>query len=201
MELIFIRHFPTKGNRLKQYIGKTDESLDESMVSDMIRAASKEWMGENSVEFVVASPMKRCLQTARLLFPDKEILICPEMRECDFGSFEGETYEELKDLPDYKRWLESGGMTAFPGGESREAFVSRCVDGMERIVDELFSRKCACAAFVVHGGTIMSVLSAFDEEKRGFYQWQVANGGGYQAHVEERAWQQGQKGFTEIRRL
>ena len=41
MELIFIRHFPTKGNRLKQYIGKTDESLDESMVSDMVHAASK----------------------------------------------------------------------------------------------------------------------------------------------------------------
>ena len=32
MEIIWVRHFMTPGNRKKQYIGSTDEPLDEEMI-------------------------------------------------------------------------------------------------------------------------------------------------------------------------
>lgn len=201
MELALIRHFPTMGNRLRQYIGSTDEPLDMEAVESL-----KEQLGnfENiypQAECVTVSPMKRCVQTAGLLYPGCELLFCEKLRECDFGDFERKTYEQLKDHPAYKRWLDSGGLTAFPKGESRAEFQKRCIEGLEEMIEVLMERGVKRAAFVVHGGTIMSVLSEFDKEKREFYHWQVKNGKGYIACIEEESWKQGKHIFREIKEL
>ena len=191
MELIFIRHFKTKGNRLRQYIGVTDEPLDQPVLL-------REYPDANTV---VVSPLKRCIQTAELIYPGKGQMICPGLRECDFGEFEKKTYEELKNHPAYQKWLDSGGAAAFPGGEGREAFVKRSVAAFEEAVRKLMENGCRRASFVVHGGTIMAVLSEFDREKRDFYQWQVANGEGFLAKLDETDWKSGKKQLTEIRKI
>ena len=41
------------------------------------------------------------------------------------------------------------------------------------MISRLIAEDCKRAGVVVHGGTIMAVLSAFDPEKRPFYHWQV----------------------------
>ena len=191
MELIFIRHLKTKGNRLRQYIGVTDEPLDQPVLL-------REYPNADTV---VVSPLKRCIQTAELIYPGKGQMICPGLRECDFGEFEKKTYEELKDHPAYQKWLDSGGAAAFPGGEGREAFVKRSVAAFEETVRKLMENGCRRASFVVHGGTIMAVLSEFDREKRDFYQWQVANGEGFLAKLDETDWKSGKKQLTEIRKI
>ena len=191
MELIFIRHFKTKGNRLRQYIGVTDEPLDQPVLL-------REYPNADTV---VVSPLKRCIQTAELIYPGKGQMICPGLRECDFGEFEKKTYEELKNHPAYQKWLDSGGAAAFPGGEGREAFVKRSVAAFEEAVRKLMENGCRRASFVVHGGTIMAVLSEFDREKRDFYQWQVANGEGFLAKLDETDWKSGKKQLTEIRKI
>lgn len=191
MELIFIRHFKTKGNRLRQYIGVTDEPLEQPVLL-------REYPDADTV---VASPLKRCIQTAELIYPGKGQMICPGLRECDFGEFEKKTYEELKNHPAYQKWLDSGGAAAFPGGEGREAFVKRSVAAFEEAVRKLMENGCRRASFVVHGGTIMAVLSEFDREKRDFYQWQVANGEGFLAKLDETDWKSGKKQLTEIRKI
>ena len=191
MELIFIRHLKTKGNRLRQYIGVTDEPLEQPVLL-------REYPDADTV---VASPLKRCRQTAELIYPGKGQMICPGLRECDFGEFEKKTYEELKDHPAYQKWLDSGGAAAFPGGEGREAFVKRSVAAFEEAVRKLMENGCRRASFVVHGGTIMAVLSEFDREKRDFYQWQVANGEGFLAKLDETDWKSGKKQLTEIRKI
>lgn len=191
MELIFIRHFKTKGNRLRQYIGVTDEPLDQPVLL-------REYPNADTV---VVSPLKRCIQTAELIYPGKGQMICPGLRECDFGEFEKKTYEELKNHPAYQKWLDSGGAAAFPRGEGREAFVKRSVAAFEEAVRKLMENGCRRAAFVVHGGTIMAVLSEFDREKRDFYQWQVANGEGFLAKLDETDWKSGKKQLTEIRKI
>ena len=191
MELIFIRHFKTKGNLLRQYIGVTDEPLDQPV---LLREYPEP-------DMVVVTPLKRCIQTAELIYPGKSQMICPGLRECDFGEFEKKTYEELKDHPAYQKWLDSGGAAAFPGGEGREAFVKRSVAAFEEAVRKLMENGCRRASFVVHGGTIMAVLSEFDREKRDFYQWQVANGEGFLAKLDETDWKSGKKQLTEIRKI
>ena len=55
----------------------------------------------------------------------------------DFGEFEGRNYAQLNGDPRYQAWIDSGGTLAFPGGESREAFIARCVDGMELVMEQI----------------------------------------------------------------
>lgn len=202
MKIMLIRHFQTFGNLKKRYVGRTDEPLlitEEFPEAVEMKRDKLRLLGEP--DYVVASPMKRCVQTARYLFPSKEPLLCPQMRECDFGCFEGKSYEELKDLLAYQEWADSWGKLPFPGGEGHEAFKNRCVEGFHKMTEQLIQKRCRLAAMVVHGGTIMAILSRFDRKGRDFYAWQVENGGGYLISFDELQWNQGQKLCEEIRRL
>lgn len=212
MKVIFIRHLPTPGNEKKQYIGRTDESLSSGAVTsfhkkrEMYLKNPKETDGESisfypSAELIVASPMKRCVQTAELIYPEQKIVTEPELKECDFGRFEGKTYEELKDDPAYLAWLESGGTLAFPEGEDQEAFRSRCAEGVRRWLQKGIEEKRKSIAFVVHGGTIMAALHRLAEGEHGFYDWQTGNGRGFTALAAEVEWQEGMEILRKIREL
>ena len=58
----------------------------------------------------------------------------------DFGQFEGKNYEELKDNPDYQKWIDSNGTLPFPGGESREQFIRRSMEGFDRMMSDILKR-------------------------------------------------------------
>jgi len=176
MELILIRHLKTPGNEKRQYIGSTDEELSEQEVLNFKKKYKIDSYPQ--VQQVIVSPMKRCIQTAELIYPKNQITQEVLLKECDFGIFEGKTYEELKDRAEYQAWLDSGGTIAFPEGEEQKEFRSRCVRGMLCQVDRLCKENIESAAFVVHGGTIMAVMEAFSEEKKSYYDWQVGNGEG-----------------------
>lgn len=180
IELYFIRHGKTFGNTLGRYIGTTDESLCPE---------GREALGKLTcprVEAVYASPMKRCLETAELLWPELPVGCFEKLRECDFGEFENKNYQELTDNPRYQAWVDSGGRLPFPGGERREDFQKRCCEGFLEVLKEIRQNGCKKAALVVHGGTIMSILEAYAEPKKAFYDWQVKNAMGYLAHWDER---------------
>ena len=202
MRVVFIRHLCTPGNEKRQYIGRTDEDLSEQAVEEFRQRQEQSTGGlYPPVQHVIASPLKRCIQTAELIYPGQEISVEPMLRECDFGEYEQKTYEELKNEPEYIRWMESGGMTVFPGGEEQTSFRRRCVDGVKRWIARLLEDGADSAAFVVHGGTIMAVLSELAEDKHEFYHWQVENGGGYVAEVSEEEWRNGRKVLRKVKRL
>ena len=191
MRIWLIRHFRTQGNLERRYIGGTDEPILPGQTGNILCCPEK----------IITSPMLRCKQTARLLFQKEPDLICENFRERDFGRFEGKNYEELKDDPGYQRWLDSNGTIPFPEGEGQEAFLERTRHGFEQMMEHLMDLQCREAAFVVHGGTIMAVLSAFSQTGGDFYDWQVSNGSGYSAIAEEESWRQGKKQLTEIEKL
>ena len=171
MRIYFIRHGLTAGNLEKRYVGRTDEPLcDEGkeQLSGIILPAC---------ELLVCSPMKRCTQTAEILFPRQDPLLCKELREIDFGDFEGKNYPELNGDPRYQAWIDSGGTLPFPNGEAPDGFRERCCEGFLRIMRE--NKGAETAAFVVHGGTIMAVLDRFALPHRDYFDWQCANGHGY----------------------
>ena len=197
MEVIFIRHLPTPGNEKKQYIGRTDEVLSSGSVTSFHKKREMYLKSQKEgkyppfyppAEMIVASPMKRCVQTAELIYPGQKIVTEPELRECDFGRFEGKTYEELKDDPAYIAWLESGGVLAFPEGEDQETFRSRCVEAVCRWLKKGAAEKKRSIAFVVHGGTIMAALHRLAEGEHSFYDWQTGNGRGFLALAAEDEW-------------
>lgn len=180
IELYLIRHGKTYGNTLGRYIGITDESLCPEG-----REALQSYTYPQA-EAVYASPMKRCLETAKILWPELPVQSFHKLRECNFGEFENKNYLELKDNPHYQAWVDSGGQTAFPEGESREEFQKRCLEGFLEVLEAIRQADCKKAALVVHGGTIMSILAAYGEPKKSFYDWQIKNGMGYQARWDER---------------
>lgn len=181
MEWLWVRHGMTAGNKNRRYIGSgTDEGLCPE--GRQLLRQRKEKGLYPAVSHVCASPMKRCLETAQLLYPGAEIRIVPDFRECDFGLLENKNHEQLSGLPFYEQWLSQKGNAAFPGGESPEDFCRRSVRALETIVRAGMPE--GKTAFVVHGGTIMSVFSRLDERQGGFYDYHVDNGDGYRCTAQ-----------------
>ena len=78
---------------------------------------------DSKEQIVYVSPYLRAMQTADILFPDAGKVEIPEFAECRFGDFEYKNYAELNGNPDYQRYIDSGGTTAFPGGETKAEFT------------------------------------------------------------------------------
>ena len=211
MELFFIRHGETEGNLHKRYIGRTDEPLCEDGISRFVSLpATEKWLFMEPLT-VVVSPMLRCLQSAALILGADaeaarqahtgegvrrlllstahargidEIHIEEDLRECDFGTFENKNWQEMENQKDYQRWIDSGGEAPFPGGESAEGFKERSCSCFARLMEKLPDQR---TLFVVHGGTIMSILECFGEDESGqkkrFYEWYAGNGQGFSASL------------------
>ncbi|WP_304173170.1 histidine phosphatase family protein [Pseudobutyrivibrio ruminis] len=167
--ITLIRHGCTPGNREKRYVGIIDETLDlESELDIKARAYPK-------ADIVFSSPMIRCIQTAKIIYPDQEPIVIHELRETDFGRFEGKNYQELSGDKEYQSWIESNGEAPFPGGESRSQASSRALKGFEKLLAQ--SQDYENISVVAHGGTIMAILSnIFGGD---YYSYHVENGEGY----------------------
>ncbi|MBQ7795840.1 MAG: histidine phosphatase family protein [Lachnospiraceae bacterium] len=176
-KIVLIRHGATASNREHRYLGKTDEELD--MVGRMELLAQKENGRYPNVDYLFVSPMKRCKETADILYPETPYSEISEWTEMDFGEFEGKNYQELSGDQRYQEWIDSGGILPFPGGESREAFVERCAHGFEMMwnVLEPLQQGQLTVGCIVHGGTIMALLSRFHGGE--YFDYQVPNGGIY----------------------
>ena len=214
VKITWIRHGMTQANGEHRYLGKTDEPLSETGIR-LLQEKKKDYFS-SPPEFLYTSPMKRCVQTAELLFERKPVLI-PEWKEMDFGQFEGKNYEELKDNPDYQKWIDSNGTLPFPGGEPREQFIRRSMEGFDWMMSDILIKsekntriqngtetqdlKNNCeteipVVAVVHGGTIMAVLSSLTGGE--YFDFQVKNGEGYETVLE---WIQGRWKITSLTKI
>ena len=171
MKILLIRHGMTAGNLKKRYIGRTDEPLCPQGIDELER------LNYPVCDVLVTSPMQRCIQTAEILFPAQDFHICEAFRECDFGDFEGKNHAELNGNTQYQAWIDSGGTIPFPNGESPADFRKRCCDGFQQMTDAFSEMKSM--SLVVHGGTIMAILSQFSKPHRDYYDWMTANAHGW----------------------
>lgn len=184
LRVALIRHGITEGNKNKKYIGVTDESLSLNGISTLFEAISKEIYPR--AYKVYASPMKRCLESAKMIYPKAEIIIKDDLKETNFGDFENKNYDELKDDLNYQRWLASNGSFHIPNGESREEFTERCQKCFEEIINQSLGEDCI--ALMVHGGTIMAILDKYSSPHEDFYSWQTKNGQGYLIEINKNTW-------------
>ena len=177
---ILIRHAKTKGNDEKRYIGaNTDEELSKSGIEQAERRKDDILKLVTKNTQVFSSPMKRALQTAKLLFGDMSITVIKDLKETDFGLFEGKTYDDLKDDCDYQLFLDSKGRSGFPKGEKTEDFIKRSVEGF---FEAIRVSKDNDLAIVCHGGNIMAVMSSLT--KKDFYDFHTDNLDGYILEIE-----------------
>ena len=172
MLIVLLRHGETVYNEQRRYQSATDMPLSE-------RGRKKLRADDNAPDEVIVTPLCRTKQTAAILFPNAKQIVCDDLREMDFGDFEGRTYDEMKDDAAYCAWLDSGCETVCPNGESRAAFCERVCHAFEACVDEASARGEALLVIVAHGGTQMAALSRFVLPHRDYYEWNAPNAGGF----------------------
>ena len=170
------RHGITEENKRRAYLGWTDAPLSE----DAVEVLEKRKFEQAPYQWLAASDLKRCMQTARLLFPDKEIDMMPEFREMNFGIWEGKVYDELAGDPQYEEWLASWCETEIPGGESAGMFNARVESGWDKVKKIMVQKKLSAAAIVTHGGVMRYLLSKLGNEERQFWDWNIPHGSGFE---------------------
>ncbi len=174
-----IRHGLTDANRKGMYIGKTDLPLIPEGVKQL------ESMRKNEdyplVQGVYSSPLMRCVKSAEILFPNREIVTVPEFTEYDFGDFEGKTGEELDGRPDYIAW--TAGKMPPPNGEANEDFIKRLCVGLNNVVRQMMDNGQTSAAVIMHGGAIMMLLAACGLPRHRSVDWMCSAGEGYSIRI------------------
>lgn len=179
IKLVFLRHGATYGNTFHRYIGITNEPLLQESIDKLKNRQYPH------ADVVYCSPLQRCIQTAKIAYEGKDIIIDNDLCECNFGDFENKNHSELINNKDYEKWLKSDKEDAFPNGERPEEFKKRCCDCFEKIIADI-KEKDITIAFVVHGGIIMSILEKFALEKREFCEWKPENAEGFCAFLTDK---------------
>ena len=129
MKVVMIRHGKTPGNLLKQYIGRTDQSLADEGIKELKAIASseefKQTLDSEKVEKIFVTPLKRTQETAAILFPNARQMIINDLREMDFGIFEEKNYIDLEHSKEYAAWLDTHCESKVPEGEDKASFSKR----------------------------------------------------------------------------
>lgn len=178
----------TQGNEEGRYIGTTDLPLSSAGEKRLRALAEKHPYPK--AELFFTSPLLRCTQTLKLLYPDAKPTLMNGLRECDFGGWEGKTAGEIaaKD-PAFAQWIAGRGREVVPpGGESGAEMMRRVCAAFERIVQGMMTSGTSSAVLVAHGGALMSILTAYGLPRAQFYDWMTESGCGYSLRVTPGLW-------------
>jgi alpha-ribazole phosphatase len=85
-------------------------------------------------------------------------VVADDLRELDFGEFEGRTYDDIqREFPQlYRQWMHAPTTVRFPGGESYADLRRRVVAATARMRAEHAGQ---AVAVVTHGGAARAVLA------------------------------------------
>ncbi len=183
----FIRHGAIDETLSGKYIGTTDVSLSDKGKADLRKLDyNYRYPGAQAV---FSSPLKRCTETCKILYPELKPLVITQLSECNFGEWEGKTAEELKNDPDFEKWLAGDSSVKPPRGESNADFTRRICRMFESIVEGLMKTGTTESVIVTHGGVIMTLLAVYGLPQAKPFEWTMDNGFGYSLRVTPLLWQ------------
>ena len=183
----FIRHGSIYDTLAGKYIGTTDAPLSDRGRMDL-RKLDYEYKYPGT-QVVFTSPLKRCTETAKILYPEQNPLVIDNLSECNFGEWEGKTADELKNDPDFEKWLAGDSSVKPPRGESNADFTRRVCKMFESIVEGLMKTGTTESVIVTHGGVIMTLLAVYGLPQAKPFEWTIDNGFGYSLRVTPVLWQ------------
>jgi len=181
-----IRHGMTEANEKGIYIGRTDMPLSGKGASEL--CAKMDEYDYPTVHRVYSSPLKRCTETADILFPATEMCIVEDLQELDLGEFENKNVQELIKRSDYQEWLQGGKDTRPPGGESLEELTARTFKALHEIIMDMMNDGLTHCAVITHSGLISNMLSCFGLPKYDPKYLNAAPGEGFEIIVTTSMW-------------
>ncbi len=157
-QLVLIRHCEAGHERVR-YVGKTDMALTQrgrQQAEKLAKAIKKE-----TCSHALSSPSRRCLETAEALIKGTAITLeqDSDLREIDFGRWEGLTFQEIlaRDPELVEQWALGRMDFRFPDGETLMGFWERVCRAAERLHEAPSER----VLVVTHGGVIRFLLCYF----------------------------------------
>lgn len=176
--IALFRHRLTEANKRKAYLGWTDSPLSVE--------ANRSYT-DRRYELYFSSDLQRCILTANQLFPNNKFFLLDHLREMNFGSWEGKTYEDLKSDELYQQWLTDPFHYLPPNGETFHEFTKRVQLGWEKVLNEMREQNFHSSAVVTHGGVIRYLLMQYAPMKKEFWDWQVSHDQGIELIFEKDA--------------
>jgi broad specificity phosphatase PhoE len=125
-ELWLIRHGETEWSVSGAHTGRTDIPLTD----DGRRRAEgiRRYLNNRPFALVLSSPLSRALETCRIAGYGDVAQIEPNLREWDYGIYEGKTTSEIrKEVPDWSVWS-----SEIPKGESLDEVCHRAQQVIDR---------------------------------------------------------------------
>ena len=138
LTVVLTRHGGTTRSKPEQHLG---QHLDVPLSDEGRAQAASLGRRLAGVAFdrVVASPLRRAVETARLIVPGREPETDPRLLEMDYGAWEGLTYEQIaaRDGAARRLWEADPAGLACPGGESGNEVAARVRSFLEAAIDEV----------------------------------------------------------------
>lgn len=169
MDIVFVRHGRTRINQEGKYGGFLDTEISEEGLAEIKRI--EEHLRNIEFDAVYASPLKRAVQSARIL--GRDFTIDDRLREMNFGIFEGLSYKETVDRypEESKCWGQDYINYCIPDGESMKQVYERTLDFINSL-DKSMKR----VLVVTHGGIIGCALSSIFNGCGDFFKFRVVHG-------------------------
>jgi broad specificity phosphatase PhoE len=130
-DVVLVRHGETEWTLSRQHTGNTDipltdEGRDQAERLGRVLARS----GERFTR-VLSSPLSRALDTCRLALPGAAVEVRDELREWDYGDYEGRTSADIRtSAPGWLLWTDG-----VPGGETIDQVTAR----VDRVIADIRS--------------------------------------------------------------
>ena len=183
----FIRHGAVSATLKGRYIGATDVPLSDEGLRELEELDRT--LDYPYTKVVFSSPLKRCTQTASVIYPDLKPLIIDHLSEYHFGEWENKTADELSSDEDFRRWLGGDNAVKPPRGESNADFTRRICLCFESIVDGLIKTGTTDSVIITHGGVMTTLLAVYGLPQAKPFDWACDNGYGYSLRVTPMLWQ------------
>lgn len=153
--IFLIRHGESIYNRDRNRLcGLTDIPLSsdgQKQCQYLSRSISRFKIGE-----IYTSPLIRALDSTRIIFPCKDIIIDDGLIEINYGLYEGIDVNEFPTDPIILKWNTSPGDLTFPEGDSIFTHSRDTFDNLERIILSSSDSTIAC---VSHRTTIRLLIA------------------------------------------
>ncbi len=156
-KLVLIRHGVTDWNKEKRYCGLKDAVLSSEGRSQAVVLGNK--LKFINFDKIYTSDRKRAIQTAGIIFKDIRTTKVRNLKEMNFGVFEGLRYKDIiQKYPGiYKKWLRDPFKNNIPKAENLNSFKKRVNNCLKRIVS---CNRGKTVAIVCHGGTISIFITS-----------------------------------------
>ncbi len=159
-KLWLLRHGQTFANIEGRFAGRTAEPLTPEGEKQALEAGER--LREEAVKRIYVSPLKRTIETARLVVKGmgRKIKIIPEKAfiEINIPAWEGKRKAEIRQNPElnYEIWAKSPHLFSLSGSETLKEVQDRAVKRALQILD-----RDHCALIITHMVVIRVLLCHF----------------------------------------